>query len=105
MLVSDRNIPLVYQGMQGSTFKFMLTVESYIKWYDTYVVEPNLSVWTLPHSYYRGFKKATGMNAWSDHLIRPEFCDWITGTHDDLEWDEPSLDMIYGRWARERRQT
>lgn len=99
MLVSDRNIPLVYQGMQGSTFKSMLTVESYIKWYDIYIVSPMFRVSTLPRTFYQDFERDTGMTAWSDHALRPRFCVWLAEAASNLlEWDQPSLDMIRGRW-------
>ncbi len=101
---SDRGLPLVYQGKQGSLHATTLTVESYIKWYDIYTVNLAGQVARLPPNCRREFEKAhPGHVAWSDHLPTHDFCLWLLTAYDHLEWDEPSLEMIFGRWQRERR--
>lgn len=48
MNISNRGIALVYQGRQGSLIKSMLTIESYIKWYNIFVVSSDNLVSILP---------------------------------------------------------
>lgn len=104
--LSTRGIALVYQGRQGSLRKTMLTVESYIKWYDIFTVSRRGVISKLPYKYTLEYQKAfEGFVAWSDHLPNIHFCLWLAQAYPQYEWDEPSLDMIYGRWIRENRPT
>ncbi len=104
--LSPRGIALVYQGRQGSLRKTMLTVESYIKWYDIYTVSRRGVISKLGYKYTQEYEKAHPRDiAWSDHLPTIRFCLWLVDTHPQFEWDEPALDMIYGRWIRENRRT
>jgi hypothetical protein len=103
MHFSNRGIELVYQGRQGSLARKILTVESYIKWYEIFTVAPDGTVEPLPRKIawrYEDIQGDYGGVPWSDHIPTPEFCRWIVDNHVEYEWDEPSLDMIYGRWHR-----
>ena len=102
MYRSKRGVSLVFQGEQCSTRHKILTVESYIKWYDIYVVSPEGDVSRLPQKIHHSYRAETGQLAWSDHIPCPAFCDWIVGRYPGYEWCEASLDLIHGRWARER---
>ena len=83
---SSRGLPLIYNGDPPGAP--VLTMECYCKWYAAYSVHPDGSV------------REHEIELW-DHVPPPEALvelKLILG----FEWDEPTLDMVAGRWVRER---
>lgn len=102
---SDRGRPLVTGG-RCSARHTVLTVESYIKWYDIYTVTPAGRVGRLGYRFTRLYEaRYPGWTAWSDHVPTPLFCRWLHETYSDrFEWDAVALDTIAGRWLTEGRK-
>jgi hypothetical protein len=103
--MSERGISLVYQGLQASLKHKILTVESYIKWYDIYTVDPQGNVEVLPYKYIEAYDAAfPEQSAWADHIPSLQFCKFlVTQYQDEFEWDIPSYEMIVGRMMVEGR--
>lgn len=91
--VSPRDLPLVFQDEPGD--RPILTVENYVKWYTLYVVHPDGRVREADMTEEDGFR-----SAWRDHVPHPAACHAYARLK-GWEWDENSLDMVYGRYARE----
>lgn len=91
--VSERGHPLVYAGEPSD--RPVLTVENYCKWYNLYAVDTDGTVIAVETDRTPGFE-----SSWRDHVPHPAACEAFAKTN-GWEWDENSLDMIYGRYARE----
>lgn len=90
---SDRGLPLVYCG--DIPTHPTLTVENYVKWYTLFVIYPDGQVESVVMVDHPGFK-----TSWHNHVPNPKACE-VYADEMGWEWDETSLDMIYGRFARE----
>jgi hypothetical protein len=102
---SDRNFPLVYEGEPPEHGYIILTVENYMKWYTLYAVLPDGSA--QPYWPDGEFKETDGF--YGDHVFNPDLCEQLEGRkcrtlgNRIMTWDDCSLDMIHGRWIRDRR--
>ncbi len=98
--LSDREIPLVYNGEPPPKGKKILTVENYMKWYDVYVIDSNGEAFKFD---------APGnlIELW-DHIPVPGQLEALEDTKDTdgdvLLIDSEAMDMITGRFLRENRR-
>ena len=96
---SPRGMPLVFHSILETGDTPVLTVENYCKWYQLFVVDVDGSV--TPVDFPDGVVDArAGESAFCDHVPAPVACQRMAVRLGCL-WDEDSLDMISGRWARE----
>jgi len=101
---STRGIPLVWNGDVCRDWP-VLTVESYVKWYDLYVVEAGGKVRGLltdcpeyAETIRNVENQCNGMSI-NDHIINPAFFRNIAQEL-HLFTDEAAYDMILGRWVQ-----
>jgi hypothetical protein len=95
MLKSTRDIPLILQEIPKRP---TLTVENYVKWYDTYIVHPDGRV-TSGYEFYEKYIKLFRGTYKGDHCFNPDF---IRTLDDDdiVAVDYVSFDVIVGRWEQ-----
>lgn len=100
VLLSDRNIPLVFQGALHPRAKPMVTVECYLKWYNLFAVHPDGSVQNL------GFPEEQDCPADEsvcvDHVPNPAAV--VAMAHRlGFQVCSESYEILVGRWVTEAR--
>jgi hypothetical protein len=97
-------IPLVLIDMPKE--RPLLTIENYTKWYHIYKVDVRGIVTRVDVNPEEVLKERlrpgeTLNTSWSDHIPTLEYCVKLA-EYLGLDWDENSLDMIAGRYLRQK---
>jgi hypothetical protein len=89
--LSDRSIPLVFNGEMHESHPAVVTVENYLKWYSLFLVKPDGSVEKIAYD---------GSIQWADHVPNPSDIETYAEKN-GYDIDREAMDMIVGRWVTE----
>lgn len=98
IILSDRNIPLVYQFNENIS-EPVLTVENYTKWYDLYLVNRDRSINKVEYDALHEFAPRNE-SPYQDHVPNPKAVKCYANNYNYLI-DEQSYEMMVGRWVIE----
>lgn len=98
MVISRRNLPLVYQGPPPTITT--LTVENYGKWYELQALHPDGRVEPVSYGVLEGFCDDNERTPYVDHVPNPVLVERLCN---EMGWelDEQAHEMMIGRWIRE----